>query len=625
MTTYIKHNLLDQLRINEVIDESVYLQRYLEEGYHHFDDFSELLKDLNFMLFKHVLLIDKPKHSNFHLELILELIKLRQVDRIRLRTAGSITNTYLCLKLILDNLFESIRGKSIIDDITKLIQEHEENNLDAVLTEKEKDLLDKLLNKENVKEANRADLVKEINRLLDYGDDSDFSKSVSKALNQSPKSFDDLLDKLDDPTEQDDYQDSNAESIEHGQIKEEMEKRFSSYMNKQLLTKANNFKKGQYQSEIENDKKESHMSYSDNQVSKDDELIHTEAYQLDHKSGQIYGHTPVDTYKTGRISEQDYQKMKSDLFKELKLDRIIHKAMNQVDQFEETTKTLGIHKKSMNTLSFDQVIKLYKRYKKPDFVSFINKVGKNKSFARQMQYRKRKKHAIPIDKVTASNKIDLLIDDEYISLALEIEAFENDFYDRYLKDDLLTIELINKFDKRKGPIILCYDGSGSMEGIKIEETKSHIIAIMEIAKIQKRHMVIIQFASASEPLYIKEINPKHITADDVLDIMDTFICGGTDFEKPLSKAIDYINMDKHKKSDILFITDGQCEIRQSFKDKFLRTKKSRDFKLYTMIMHSHTYHDYGDIAHISDEILEIHDRDFNNWNKTTKRMLYSLI
>ena len=134
-----------------------------------------------------------------------------------------------------------------------------------------------------------------------------------------------------------------------------------------------------------------------------------------------------------------------------------------------------------------------------------------------------------------------------IALALDIEAFEKDFYDRYLRDDLLTVDLIELQDKRKGPIILCYDGSGSMEGIKIEETQSHILAILEIAKIQKRHMVIIQFASASEPLYIKEINPKYISAQDVLDILDTFICGGTDFEnlcqKPLntSKKINTTN------------------------------------------------------------------------------------
>jgi len=313
------------------------------------------------------------------------------------------------------------------------------------------------------------------------------------------------------------------------------------------------------------------------------------------------------------------------IMQQLDFEDIIEKSVDAIDHFTDTIVTLGIHEDSLSTLGFDDVIAMHRRFKSPQFIDFINRVGRNKLYAQKLQYKKRHAAAIPIEKVTTSHHLDLMIDDEFIGLALDIEAFENDFYDRFLQDSLLTFELITQRDRRKGPIILCYDGSGSMEGQKIEETRAHIISIMEIARIQRRKLVLIQFASRTEPLYIKTINPLFAKAQDVLDVLDSFICGGTDFEKPLSKAIEFIQSDPRRKSDILFITDGQCEIRKQFKTFFMALKRERKFKLYTIIMHSYTYQDYGDIGEISDEVLDIRRQDSGNWNDESNRRLYTLI
>lgn len=247
---------------------------------------------------------------------------------------------------------------------------------------------------------------------------------------------------------------------------------------------------------------------------------------------------------------------------------------------------------------------------------------------KKLQYKKKRHEAsVPIEKkVTNSHHIDWMVDDEYIALALDIDAFENDFYDRYLQDNLLTFELVAERDRRKGPIILCYDGSGSMEGKKNRGNPgSYYFYYGNSKDSKKRRLVLIQFASKSEPLFIKELNPLSAKAKDILDVLDTFICGGTDFEKPLSKAIEYIQMDSRNQSDVLFITDGQCEIQSTFKASFMKLKAERKFKLYTIIMHSHTYHDYGDIGDISDEVLDIRRHDLSNWNEQTNKKLYTLI
>jgi len=447
---------------------------------------------------------------------------------------------------------------------------------------------------------------------------------LEEVFASNPEDFTEMMDYfLDDEKETDIISDPDVSGI-----KDQLDQKFDPFINNQYLIEGQNFNEGKMMNELNFDTPEDKRVFSSNAIKEKDQMIQASGHEIDTTLEEnLRGQGHFNAWHKEKIDHysKDNQYNLKQALKQLKLPRIINKAISSVDDFMDNTKTLGIDTDSMNQLSFDEVILLHRKYRKPDFIRFINKVGKNKLHASIMQYKKKKRHAIPINKITLSSDIDLLIEDEFISLALEIEAFENDFYDRYLRDDLLTLDMIEKHDKHKGPIILCYDGSGSMEGIKIEETQSHILAIMEIAKIQKRHMIIIQFAAASEPLYIKEINPKYITAQDITDILETFICGGTNFEKPLSKAIEYIKADKHKKSDILFITDGQCEIKQKFKDKFMTLKHERDFKLYTLIMHSYTYHDYGDIGDISDEIMEIQEKDFNNWNTATNEKLYSLI
>jgi len=677
--SYIKHNALDTIQFYELINSSPLLKRYLKEGTHHLEDFESLLKDIFHIHFKHAIYLDHPALHSVNYEIIHNMLQINQLLSLRKRTVGSLSNTYLAFKLIIDGLFESLRGRSLIQEIEatlntlnnmdsinhsidNLIESIPTIDLENILSINEQSLLTKylgLINEQNAIEMQKKDwilsLIDELFNESVSSEDLLLKKEIQTAINKSKIEennsavetlLNNLLNQQEDEIDQDitEFQteiektDKETSKDFKEYLKDELEEKFAPYLKEQFLSKGQqqNSQK-RFASELEASDTSNQNIIQNGKVDASQQTTQQTIHQLsseqENKLRQMkkFGHssnTDLSNRLNKSYSDEDYNHLKNSLklqMKKLNLPSVLSQAIKGIDAFNNTTRILGIKENSLNNLTFDEVIKMHKRYINPSFVKFVNKVGKNKLYASRIQHKKRKEHSIPIDKINSSHNIDLLIEDEYIGLALGIEAFENDFYDRYLRDDLLTIDMIRKYDKRKGPIILCYDGSGSMEGAKIEETQSHILAIMEIAKIQKRHLVLIQFASASEPLYIKEINPSQIAAQDVLDILDEFICGGTDFEKPLSKAIEFIKADQHKKSDILFITDGQCEIREAFKKTFLQLKQQRDFKLYTIIMHAYTYHDYGDIGDISDDVLEIKGRDIGNWNEATNKKLYSLI
>jgi uncharacterized protein with von Willebrand factor type A (vWA) domain len=313
----------------------------------------------------------------------------------------------------------------------------------------------------------------------------------------------------------------------------------------------------------------------------------------------------------------------ADVLRPIDFQMAMNKSIEAVDQFTENLKALGVNADLEVADDFDHVLELYKALREPSAIRFLNKVGKKREIARRAQYRKRRKMTYLIDRVGTGDRLDGIIDEEIMSLSMDV--FGNDFYDRLLNQTLLVYEMEGRVARDRGPIVLCYDGSGSMEGIKIEETKALLVAFIEVARIQKRRLITLQFASKTEPLYVQEFNPHHVTIEEIMRLLNHFIRGGTDFETPLKAAVERLKDDHYRHADVLMITDGFSDIREGFKKEFTKWKAEMAFKLYAIIIHGETYGDYGDLGDISDEILEIRDRDLSNWNEKISAQLFERI
>lgn len=617
MGGFIRKNLMDKEQFTTTYDDSEILKNIHHQNKILIDDLYGLMENAFYLLYK-IWLVFEPIQSHSMSQILLETISEEEaLKKLRLRTSGSKLETYLALKFLLDDLLYKLRGNPLVNEIQNSIEDLSFKKLNHYIDQIPNHLvysqeeMAKLKSLSKSKDLSAADLfTKALCDVLSEG----YNQEVPIKTGAAPKdenALNHLIQQLKKPEEKDvsesDFKEEIAALIKKDGVVEEsyreslkndLENRFSPYLKNYLLTSGN----------------------SPNRV--DSSLSSLDANDDVHKHiilpGKASNHIPPIWQEL--IYETDA--IKNKLSKALKIGDALKALPMKIDAFNQSALTLGIRKESLGSLSFDEAIGLYKRFNDPKFIRFVNKVGKNKKHARQAVYKQHRDKVSPIDKVHLSNRIDGLIDDELISLSLDIEAFDNDFYERYMRDDLLTIKMIAKKDKRRGPIVLCYDGSGSMQGVKIEETKAHVLAILEIAKIQKRPLVLIQFASKTEPLFIKHINPLNLGAKDVMEVIDTFICGGTDFEKPLEQAMTFITASKYKNGDILFITDGQCDIHADFKEKFVQLKNARSFKLYTVIIHSFTYGDYGDIGEISDEVLEIKESD---WNDETNSKIFSLI
>ena len=172
-------------------------------------------------------------------------------------------------------------------------------------------------------------------------------------------------------------------------------------------------------------------------------------------------------------------------------------------------------------------------------------------------------------------------------LSLHHPILRKDFQRRFLDRELIQYSLRGVEEKGKGPMIVCLDGSSSMSGDKEIWSKAVTLTLLEIARKQRRLFRSICFSSAETPLQVLDMNPRdryEVETKTIMDLAEYFPGGGTDFQKPLDAALDCLRQSRFKKGDIVFITDGECQVEPDWAERFRREKDRLGFSLFSILI-----------------------------------------
>jgi uncharacterized protein with von Willebrand factor type A (vWA) domain len=172
-------------------------------------------------------------------------------------------------------------------------------------------------------------------------------------------------------------------------------------------------------------------------------------------------------------------------------------------------------------------------------------------------------------------------------LALRHPLLRRDFNRRFLDAELLLYALRALEEKGRGPMIVCLDGSSSMAGDKEIWSKAVSLTLLDIAQRQRRLFRSICFAAADMPLQILDLNQRQryvAEMQKVFQLAEYFPGGGTDFQKPLSAALECLRHARYKRGDIVFITDGECRVDPEWLEEFKRAKAQLGFSLFSVLI-----------------------------------------
>jgi len=239
---------------------------------------------------------------------------------------------------------------------------------------------------------------------------------------------------------------------------------------------------------------------------------------------------------------------------------------------------------------FDKLVKQLKSNKKIKRV--IHKLG-NSYISKEKKETHSRKVPNEVHGVHKSNDISKIFPSELIGI--DDEDLEYLFYAKYLESNLLSYQLEGDDisadnNKIKGPIVVCFDSSGSMNGKRLLKARALLLAISKILKKENREMYVLMFGSKNQ---IKELQvSSEKSSRKLLQFLYNAFNGGTDFETPLRRSFEIIENKKGLESaDILMVTDGLCDISDDFKNEILIKKQTLGFEIYTIICHNEIIED----------------------------------
>ena len=222
--------------------------------------------------------------------------------------------------------------------------------------------------------------------------------------------------------------------------------------------------------------------------------------------------------------------------------------------------------------------------------------GRFKQVARKKQKTKYNE-AMERSGVTIGNDIERL-------LPMELGLYthpttKNDFLRRFVEGQTMMYEQKGQEVLGKGPIILCLDQSGSMRNLDTQ-SKGFTLALMSIARRQRRDFCLILFSTRTQ---VFKYEKGKIKSSDMVNLAQTFLSGGTDFSLPLGKSLSMINESRFKQADVVFVTDGEDRLRDSFLEEFNKKKKEKAFNVLSFIIGSST----NTVEQFSDKVVMVKD------------------
>ncbi|MFQ5787196.1 MAG: VWA domain-containing protein [Thermodesulfobacteriota bacterium] len=284
------------------------------------------------------------------------------------------------------------------------------------------------------------------------------------------------------------------------------------------------------------------------------------------------------------LQEQEERIERFDLQMQKQIRSSLNQSMNMLEDSENDINSwgtsIGMNKNKTIGEKLDLAYKLSKSERLKKLTQLVGKLKDEMLNSRRKIWSKR---GTEVFDVSLGNDLGHIIPSELSTLRHKV--LKKDFLKRFIEGKLLQYYL--KDEKGRGPLIVCLDGSSSMEGDKEIWSKAVCLSLLEIARRENRKFEVIVYSSKGEPLKHFESmlrEKRGMRDEDIIELAHYFPGGGTDFEKPLDRALELLIESKFKKGDIVFITDGECDVGEDWLQVFLKEKSRINFQVFSVLI-----------------------------------------
>lgn len=288
---------------------------------------------------------------------------------------------------------------------------------------------------------------------------------------------------------------------------------------------------------------------------------------------KIQAHANASGDAQGQLEQeiqQDIQNLQqrskdvADNISQIAVSQALKKTMEQTAEFNDTVNSFSWGNTTMDLqkVSSKERIQLANHLlQNKKLWELVKQLGRLKTIYIETRRQKMRSGTSEVYSITCGSHLTRVLPSELARLRHPV--MKRDFFKRFIEGSLLEHELRGKETKGKGNMIVCLDLSGSMDmnlpDINVTREafgKALALTCLEIAVREKRDYTLITFGST-----IKETRhfdrKRRPSVDDVVSIAEEHYNEGTNFMRPVNEALKYSHQ---AKADILFLTDGECDV-----------------------------------------------------------------
>ncbi|ALV51946.1 hypothetical protein GCM10010250_34320 [Streptomyces althioticus] len=263
-------------------------------------------------------------------------------------------------------------------------------------------------------------------------------------------------------------------------------------------------------------------------------------------------------------------------------------AAGAVRQEAALMRAWGVDAGETERMPFEERARLAERLRSGRLARWAELIGRFRQMAAGERARKVEHATGELVGVTLGDDLSRAIPSELAVLGVpELRAV---FAARYAAGELMLYDSRGEQGTGKGAVIACVDTSHSMYaegpgGITREAwSKACALALLDQARHAGRDFVGILFSAADKLQVFRFPGDRPAPVTDVLDFAETFLGGGTDFQRPLGTAAKILEEEfdsaSRARGDIVLITDDACEVSENWTRLWNEIKRRLDFRLF---------------------------------------------
>jgi uncharacterized protein with von Willebrand factor type A (vWA) domain len=328
-----------------------------------------------------------------------------------------------------------------------------------------------------------------------------------------------------------------------------------------------------------------------------DELF-AQAEALEDLASQAKGDRAERLYEQARQAQAEAKQ------KEAEAERIAKEIAGEIEEIEDKTRRAaraGLEEAGKLILAAGEAVKSFtgghagaNGLSVKDKIAIATQVGKSKKLkqiaaicgrftriALKVQATRVKHPPDEITSITIGAELGRILPSELALLTDPV--LEDLFFLKFTDGRLLNYDLIGQEKKGQGPIIVALDSSGSMDGEREIWSKAVTLAIMAIARLQKRDMAVMHFSSQGE-LKVWHFAKGQGSYSAVMNCAEFFYGGGTQYEQWMAAAIALIDRAEYNQADTIIVSDGEASVNPQALAEWQARRQQRGMRCYSVLI-----------------------------------------